>query len=292
LTVEEPHEPEALGICVLTKILRDVRRQVYDLVVLPAIHPDHRYDEPSHKLLVKNMLQAIGQSQRAVTGLNYLLGPCRHIIVDMGDNRGLCTTSLRLFPRHSCYFKRELDLDLLTDVRVAVQLRPLPLFVPNEARIPTLQPKSVDVFFAGALCNQVRRAAVQAARSLARHGLQVHIPTTPLPYPEFMMALAKSWLVLSPEGYGWDCYRHYEACLAGSVPVINLPRYQRALYLQDGVHCFYYNPAENSLAELLRALLADKNRLLCMAEAGRQYVLSHHTRASVARYMLDVLAGA
>jgi hypothetical protein len=292
LTVEEPHEPEALGICALTNILREVRRQVYDLVVLPAIHPDHRFDEPSHKLLAKNMLQSIAQSQRAVTGLNHLLGPSRHIIVDIADDRGLCTTSLRLFPRHSCYFKRELDLALQRDARSAGQLRPLPLFVPNEARIPALQPKNVDVFFAGALCNQVRHAAVQAARSLAHHGLQVDIPTTPLPYPEFMTALAKSWLVLSPEGYGWDCYRHYEACLAGSVPVINLPRYQRSLYLQDGVHCFYYDPEEGSLTELLRTLLADKNRLLRMGEAGRRFVLAHHTRACVARYMLDELSGA
>jgi hypothetical protein len=292
LTVEEPRQPEALGIRALATILRRIRSQAYDLVVLPAINPDHRYDESPCKLIVKTLLQAMARSQPAVISLNHLLGSSPHIIVDIGDNRGLCTTSLRLFPRHCGYFKRELDLDYALAPRLARRVRPLPLFVPNEAWLPEPQPKSIDVFFAGALCNPVRHAAVEAARSLANHGLRVEIPATPLPYSEFMTALARSWLVLSPEGYGWDCYRHYEACLASSVPVINRPNYRRHLYLQDGVHCFYYDPAWGSLAELLRSLLVNKNRLRHMAEAGRQHVLAHHTRASVARYMLDEIAGA
>jgi hypothetical protein len=105
-----------------------------------------------------------------------------------------------------------------------------------------------------------------------------------------MVMLARSWLVLSPEGYGWDCYRHYESCLAGSVPVINRPRYQRPLFLQDGLHCFYYNPAEPRLSDLLVRLLADKNILVRMAESARQHVLAHHTRAAVARYVANEVA--
>ena len=97
-----------------------------------------------------------------------------------------------------------------------------------------------------------------------------------------MAALARSWLVLSPEGYGWDCYRHYEACLAGSVPVINFPSYRRAMSLRDRVHCFYYDPRQGSLAELLRAWLADKQKL----EAGQRHVLANHTKSAVVRYIV------
>ena len=106
-----------------------------------------------------------------------------------------------------------------------------------------------------------------------------------------MAALARSWLVLSPEGHGWDCYRHYEACLAGSVPVISSPRYRRRLYLEDGVHCFYYDADRASLGDQLLALLVDKGRLVRMAEAGRRHVLANHTRSAVARYMLKEIFG-
>jgi hypothetical protein len=119
----------------------------------------------------------------------------------------------------------------------------------------------------------------------------VVISSAPLPYPDFIAALARSWLVLSPEGYGWDCYRHYEACLAGSVPVINRPSYHRPLFLQHGVHCFYYDLGQGSLAALLLAVLANKDRLMGMAEAGREHVLANHTRSAVARYMLREIAG-
>jgi glycosyltransferase involved in cell wall biosynthesis len=288
LTVDEPHRPDAFGFSALPQILWQVSNNTYDFVVLPAIHPEHRFDEPWHKLAAKFVLQTAARSALLSAPLSRVVGSCRHVIVDIGDDRRLCEATIRLFPRSTLYFKRELDLDRITELD---RVRPLPLFVPNENLIPKRQQKDVDVFFAGALCNQIRTDALETIRSLSGRGLRVVIPSAPLPYPDFMEALARSWLVLSPEGYGWDCYRHYEACIAGSVPVINRPSYRRHLFLQDGQHCFYYDPGQGSLAELLHAVLADKGRLMRMAEAGRQHVLVNHTRSAVARYVLREIAG-
>jgi hypothetical protein len=288
LTVDEPHRPEGFGFSDLAEILWRVRNNTYDLVVLPAIHPEHRFDEPWHKLAAKFVLQTAARSAVFSALLNRVVGSCRHVIVDTGDYRRLCEATIRLFPRSTLYFQRELDLDRITE---PVRVRPLPLFVPNENLIPERRQKDIDVFFAGALCNGVRRDAVETVRSLSGRGLRVVISSAPLPYPDFIAALARSWLVLSPEGYGWDCYRHYEACLAGSVPVINRPSYHRPLFLQHGVHCFYYDLGQGSLAALLLAVLANKDRLMGMAEAGREHVLANHTRSAVARYMLREIAG-
>ena|SRR5215471_17639577 len=288
LTVDEPHPPDVLNFSTFVEMLRRVRNGTYDLIVLPAIHPEHRFDEPWHKLAVKSLLGRTAGSTIFSARLGRAVGSCRHIVLDIADDRRFCEATIRLFPRFTLYFKRELDLDRIT---TPCRARPLPLFVPNEDRIPESREKDIDVFFAGALCNVIRREAVEAIGSLSGSGLRVVIPPTPLPYSEFLTALARAWLVLSPEGYGWDCYRHYEACLAGSVPVINRPSYRRPLFLQHGVHCFYYSPGSGSLVELLLAALANKDRLVRMAEAGRRRVLANHTRSAVARYMLQEIAG-
>jgi hypothetical protein len=292
LTAYEAYRPEAFVSSNIAVALWHIRNNVYDLIVLPAIHPDHRFDQPRHKLVAKSMLQVLGRSPIISRLLNrHFIGSNSHAIVDIRDERKLCETTIRLLPRHTLYFKRELDLDLIADPQTLDRVRPLSLFVPNEGRLPPPRRKDIDIFFAGELCNRIRTDAVEAARGLSARGLRVTIPCTPLPYPEFLAALARSWLVLSPEGHGWDCYRHYEACLAGSVPVINRPRYRRRLYLEDGVHCFYYDPERGSLADQLLALLMDKGRLVRMAEAGRQHVLANHTRSAVARYMLKEILG-
>jgi hypothetical protein len=288
LTVDEPHHSDAFGLSTVAEILRRVRDGTYDLVVLPAIHPEHRFDEPWHKLAAKFVVQTVARSAVFSALLSRVVGSCRHVIVDIGDDRRLCEATIRLFPRSTLYFKRELDLDRITE---RGRIRPLPLFVPNENLIPQRQQKDIDVFFAGALCNSIRSDAVETVRGPSGGGLRVVIPSAPLSYPDFMVALARSWLVLSPEGYGWDCYRHYEACLAGSVPVINRPSYRRPLFLEHGMHCFYYDSGQGSLTELLHAVLANKDRLMRMAAAGRRHVLANHTRSAVARYILREIAG-
>jgi ribonuclease D len=73
------------------------------------------------------------------------------------------------------------------------------------------------------------------------------------------------------------------------VPLINKPRYQRKLYLQEGAHCFYYDADRDCLAARITELMADKPRLARMAEDGRRHVLANHTRSAVARYMLNEL---
>ena len=284
LTVDEPHAPEGAGAAALLQLAWRMRGERFDLVVLPAINPGHRYEQPPHKLFAKSALQSAARSRHGATLCGRVLGANRHIIVDVGDDRRLCRTTMRLFPRHALYFKRELAL-----ADEGTRVRPLSLFVPNEARMPPPLEKDIDVFFAGDLCNRVRQDAVAAIGSLARRDFRVFAPKHPLPYREFLTTLARAWLVLSPEGHGWDCYRHYEACLAGSVPVINRPSYPRRLYLREGLHCFYYDPNGEGLAPLLARLLADKERLRAMAQSGRRHVLENHTRAAVARYMLSEL---
>jgi hypothetical protein len=292
LTADEPVLPDRLSLGMVARTLSRLGTRRYDLIVLPAIHPEHTHDQPKYKLALKSVCRQLSKISAFGATLDWIgLRPSRCVILDISDEQHLCSTTLHLFPRYALYFKRELILDEAQDSILAGKVKPLPLILPDERRIPAARGKDIDIFFAGAVCNDTRRKAVDEARSLAAHGIRVVIPDEPLAYPAFMEALSRSWLVLSPEGHGWDCYRHYEACLAGSIPIINSPRYQRRVYLQDGIHCFYYDADRESLAARVIEILTDKQRLARMAEEGRRYVLANHTRAAVARYILSELAG-
>ena len=290
LTAEEPVQPEKPSLALLARTLSRLGRSEFDLIVLPSIHPQHVHGQSRYKLMTKAMLRGAANVP-AASALLHLFGlrSARYIILDIHDNPRLCETTLRLFPRFALYFKRELALDASHSRLPIGKFRPLPLILPNERRMPLSHEKDIDLVFAGTLCNDTRKRAAEAARSLAAQGVRVFIPDSPLSYPSFMEVLGRSWLVLSPEGFGWDCYRHYEACLAGSVPLINRPRFQRHLYLEEGTHCFYYDADRDCVATRVLELLTDKPKLARMSEEGRRYVLANHTRSAVGRYILKEL---
>lgn len=284
LVADEPNNPETLSVKTLIRTLILLTKREFDLIVLPAIHPEHSHGQSGYKNAAKSALRSLADQQLSAKLLSILgLSKSRKIILDISDDRHLCETALRLFPDSERYFKRELDLGKSYAPGILEKLRPIPLFVPNEERIPAKKSKIYDVFFSGALCSPARRKAVAEALKLEAQGIATYIPDAPLPYDEFLDALSRSWLVLSPEGLGWDCYRHYEACLAGAVPVINEPSYRRRLFLQEGSHSFYYKPEGSQLTDCLTKLLSDKQKLTEVAEAGRRHVLAHHTRAAIAR---------
>ena len=90
----------------------------------------------------------------------------------------------------------------------------------------------------------------------------------------------------SPEGFGWDCFRHYEASLCLSVPVLSPPTIARHAPLLDGVHALTYPVEGDGLAAVIREALQDKARLARMAQTARDHVLLHHTQDRVCCHIL------
>jgi hypothetical protein len=132
----------------------------------------------------------------------------------------------------------------------------------------------------------MRERGIGELTALRAQGLVVDIPEQPLPRAEFYRRCAAAWLTWSPEGYGWDCFRHYEALACRSVPVANYPTIERHRPLLAGEHAFYYGVEPGGLTDVVQAALRDKARLLRMAEAGRTHVLTHHTPDAIARHIV------
>jgi hypothetical protein len=142
--------------------------------------------------------------------------------------------------------------------------------------------KTADIFFSGSVerSSTLRPAGLEQLRALAKRGFVVDLPAERLPKDEYYRRMSQAWLTWSPEGLGWDCYRHYEACQCLSVPVINYPTIIRHRPLDEGRHAVYYAPEGEGLMRAVEAALADKAKLKRMAVAARDHVLRRHSPAA------------
>jgi hypothetical protein len=233
-------------------------------------------------------------------------------VLDTEDYPAINRDRFFLLSRCSLYFKRELPSDrwrLLMGTAhpnlpsrrfrqrshyrdALAKIRPLPLGLPREAHalLPkTAQEKTTDVFFAGDTehSSTVRSSGMHELAALRDRGVVVDIPQSRLPQEEFYQRAARAWLIWSPEGLGWDCFRHYEALACRSVPVINQPNIERHRPLVAGAHAFYYDSSPGELTRTILAALADKERLNSMASAGRSHVMQHLTHEALARYVVE-----
>lgn len=231
-------------------------------------------------------------------------------VLDFDDLPVINTNNLFLLKQCRRYFKRELPVDrwriFLKTAHANLptprfrrsssysalldKVRPISLGIPagRDMMFPVSTEKSTDVFFAGLVdgSSSVRTRGMHELMALSQRGIVVDIPQARLPPEEFYRRCARAWLVWSPEGLGWDCFRHYETAACGSVPVINQPTIERHAPLLDGIHAVYYAAEEGGLTRAIVAALADKARLTAIAEAGRAHVLQHHTQAGIVHYVI------
>lgn len=211
------------------------------------------------------------------------------VVLDTRDEPAPTHGALAMLERARTYFLRELaagvpPLVRAADPRLAEKLEPVSIGLGRDrvAEMPGLPAdKTVDVFFAGQADTPLRRAELPALRALARTGVRVEAADRRMPRPEYYQRCASAWLVWSPEGRGWQCFRHLEAAACGAVPLMNRPTIRQHEPLVEGVHGLYYEPGPRGLADAILAALADKPRLARIAEAGRRHVLEHHTHATI-----------
>lgn len=236
---------------------------------------------------------------------------CPLVGLDFNDATELSDTALKILERSICFFKRELPTDLRRLLprtassaqrklveRNAHKLMPIPLGL-CASRISNLpqgtEAKIHDIFFSGDTNSTVRKGEAHLLAKLRELGVRVCQPETRLRQEEFLKVCAQSYLVWSPEGAGWDCFRHYEAAASGSVPVMNVPPitcYQPLVHQQ---HALYYiselrdksisGPAFQDVREgfvsTVTKALEDRQRLEQMGKAAREFALRHHTHEAI-----------
>lgn len=318
-------DPKVLGPLALYRLFRHIRAGRYDLVVVhPPLYP---FWHPRSFLAVLKFTVMRGHfaifpktlfSTIAYSLLRFL-PECRIVGIDMADNFGIPGHHFFLLDRARRFFKRELPVDRwkvfyrtghrslptrtfrskskwqrrLNNIS-PIGLAILPNIVDSARRNFGLEKKS-DVFFAGQVSDSstVRSDGFAALDNLRAMGVVVDIPDGHIPYEEFHRRCSEAWLTWSPEGFGWDCVRHAEASLAGSVAVINAPTICRHQPLRHGHHCFFYFPDEvDGLENAVVDALKDKKRLAEIAAAARDHVEAHHTVGALCSHIVDQVVAA
>ena len=232
-------------------------------------------------------------------------------VLDYSDVPYIEPGKLHLLDRSTLYFKRELPADqwkLFTKTATPTQpsqrfrrksrygallgkLRPISLGLPldSESDFPAgpLE-KTADLFFAGTVEDMpVRQRALAELETLAAEGIVIDRPREKIDRPAFYRRCGAAWLTLSPEGFGWDCFRHYEAAACGSVPLMNMPGIVRHAPYTEGVDALFYPPEPGGLARVVRKALADRQALSRIGEAARAHVMRHHTTEAIMRYVIE-----
>lgn len=287
-------------------ILAKIRAGEYDLVVCEAFrHPAWSPQHPIRARVSQVVRGLLTGHERQGQALVRLLHGVPIAVVDLADSNLLAVRNRVLLRSATRYYKREIPANqliacLLTGSRVMnvrhtlqqtelvaslVKVHPLSLGISEAVadladRLSSSCTKQYDVF-----CPVQSRGAyglraerfVRQLRELGQDGYRVKIIERPLPFEEYLQACAESWVVWSPEGMGWDCWRHYEVAAARSVPVINYPSIVRHAPMRHGVHAVFYDPSGEGLKDAVIGALRDKGSLLTMASNARQLVIEHHS---------------
>ena len=240
-------------------------------------------------------------------------------VLDLDDSSVIDRANAFLLDRASVYFKRELPPDHWNLFNGTLHWRvPTPRFRTksiHRERIAKMLPislgapfgmfehalpqpleaadKTVDVFFAGRIhaSSTLRERGMGELMALREEGYRIDIPDRPLSQEEYLERCRRAWLVWSPSGYGWQCFRLYEAALCGSVPLANHPTIEQYHGLIDGEHALYYRAEPGGLTRAVRSALANRERLAAIAGAARTHVLAYHTPAAIAGHIAATTLG-
>jgi len=144
-----------------------------------------------------------------------------------------------------------------------------------------------DIIFCGQESLRTPRMAAvhELKESAEREGWKFFYPGE-LGQEEFHRECGRAWLCLSPSGNGWDCYRHYEALLTGSVPLINYPWIERYAPFEDGKHCLFFSVERGHLTAVVRKALQNKDLLRSIAKEGAARVQKYHSHAALRNYLI------
>jgi Glycosyl transferases group 1 len=237
------------------------------------------------------------------------------VVLDFEDATTIARSNLFLLDKAALYFKRELPVDHWQVFAGTAHWRvPTPRFRANKrnrARIGKLRPlslgvpfeverraaafaapegeRTIDVFFAGRIrdSSTVRERGFAELQALRREGYAIDVSDAALPLDEYLARCRRAHLVWSPEGFGWQCFRTYEAAICGTAPLCSRPGVELYRPLIEGVHAIYYDVEPGELTRTVKAALADRNLLRTIGAAAEAHVRAFHTPTAVARHIVD-----
>ncbi len=272
--------PGRMGLILLRLLCRR-----YRAVLLPVARDDWRAGSPAKRLLRRLVAAAVRSKAGAGLLRAVLVGRQPLLLLDR-----YCTLDLareyieRLKPLR--YLKAQLREADAVDPRIGV----LPYWIhAHRYAVPAAGAKDVDLYFCADINSAPRRRVAEELGALERMGFRVLAETARQPLPTYMERLARAYLVVSPEGYGYHCFRHYEAMLAGAVPLVNRARPAVVTDLRDGEHAVLYDDEPGGLVRAAVRALENREELAARGRRLREWVVGTHSAPAVGQELLRQL---
>ena len=232
--------------------------------------------------------------------------------IDFADTFGIRAHNFGLLDRAAAYFKRELPVDRWqvffrsghwdlpgrrwrlkksSQWRLA-RLQPISLGT-GATTEPLSMPKTTDIFFAGDVSpsSTVRSEGVRELLALREEGIVVDYPEERIAHDEFARRLASAWLAWSPSGYGWDCYRHYECGLFGTVAVLTTRRSTATGRSKTARTVSITRPSRAGSPLPCAPRLPTSRGWRAWRGRAREHVLDHHTARARMEYVVAHVLG-
>ncbi len=275
-------EPAARPLQTILKALGRLSARRYDYVLLPAVNLAWAHDPPGFKSRLRRVIRAALPSgaRRGPAGRKP-----RIAFIDRYD-------STVIYPEVAAalgadiYFKANLGTLLPGDFPFKVESMPYWVFEQNYPSVSGA--KETDLFYSASINSPAREYAARELAELARRGVSIDHPAERLPFPEFVARMGRAALTLSPSGMGYHGFRHYEAMLMESVPVLNAGSVKTDLV--DGQTCLLYsNGVEGELAGKVVDALKNREALAAWGKRLRDFALENHSAASAGRYVIERL---
>lgn len=258
----------------------------YDVALIPAINLDWPHNSGVKQKYLRQLLTLICRSHLFKSLFKLVRPEQTHIVSLDRNDETTCYPTFHEFLDADSYWKTN---PLKADVETGVLFHPYWIYPPPSDPPRIAWPdKDIDLFCAVSPNSEARARALQWTEQLKRQApkLRIFTPSERLDSNGFHAHLARSRLVLSPEGIGYHCFRHYQSMMHGAIPLINRCD---AIHtdLAHEVNCLLYDDSKEAFIQTITTAFTQAERLQQASLRAREFALSKHMTATVGRNLLE-----
>ncbi|MEK7773280.1 MAG: glycosyltransferase [Deltaproteobacteria bacterium] len=280
-------------------VVGNLRKKRYDLIITTVCHVDYSGGKHGYLSEAARRFKFSLRSNRHKLGGTLITDWLRQgmelppfIVVDDTDDPFIYPVDLDLLWRCAVYFKRELPFDkffcfrffesmLNKEQKIALAQKIQPVWISYDVgsigpyvkaeEIKPYREREVDISF---LCNtHMSYNRLRMLPILEGIGKSRRIVTTKddkFGKKEYFDILKNTKINISLEGRGWDCPKHYEHMLCGSLLFVARPTIKTAFDLKDGHNCVFVENDLVNIEERLGYYLENTDLSAAIAARGHE----------------------
>ncbi|MBI1911467.1 MAG: glycosyltransferase family 1 protein [Deltaproteobacteria bacterium] len=297
-------------------IKQNLKKNHYDLIITTVCHVDYRGGKHGFFSEISRRLKYSFESNMYKLGGTLVLDWIKQgiklppfIVLDDTDDPFIFPVDYELLSKSLIYFKRELPLDrfftfrlfeakLSKQQKVPLVEKILPLWLSydldsiaaftNPDEIKPYNSRSVDISYLTNLYMSYNR--LKLLPHLDNLEAKYKVVTTKqgkFDKKEFYGISKDSKISISLEGRGWDCAKHYELMICGSLMFITRPTMELAFNLIDGQNCVFVDSEFRDLEERVKYYLDNPQKSSEVAKNGYDLAKNQLTNDKLVDYVLE-----